>query len=211
MIERTPSAIAMRLSNFASLDPLLQERGIRGLAGISDDARRLWHEFEAAPEDVLFEAETVVAAMEARPIDFGPQIEVPDLEDREREALIKVRVNQRLFRRMVLSGYGSKCCMTGIEEPSLLVGSHIVPWAEDAKERLNPRNGLCLNALHDRAFDIGLMTVTDDLRVQVSPTVRHLPALGPWLGEFDGASLVFGDPLRPDPLLLARHRGRFGA
>jgi len=210
MIERTPSAVAMRLSNFASLDPLLQERGIRGLAGISDDARRLWHEFEAAPEDVLFEAETVVAAMETRPIEADPEIEVPDIEGREREALVKVRVNQRLFRRMVLNGYGSKCCVTGITEPSLLVGSHIVPWSEDAAERLNPRNGLCLNALHDRAFDVGLMTVTDDLQVRVSPKVLSMPTLGPWLGEFDGAPLTFGGPLRPDPALLARHRARFG-
>lgn len=72
---------------------------------------------------MLFEAETVVAAMETRPIDVEPEIEVPDLEGREREALVKVRVNQRLFRRMVLNGYGSKCCVTGIEETALLVGS----------------------------------------------------------------------------------------
>lgn len=159
---------------------------------------------------MLFEAETVVAAIEARPIDVGPEIEVPDLEGREREALVKVRVNQRLFRWMVLNGYGSKCCVTGIEETALLVGSHIVPWAEDVAQRLNPRNGLCLNALHDRAFDVGLMTVSDDLRVRVSPKVLHLPTLGLWLGEFDGASLIFGGPLRPDPALLARHRTRFG-
>jgi len=37
--------------------------------------------------------------------------------------------------------------------------SHIVPWAEDERNRLNPRNGLCLNALHDRAFDRHLMWI----------------------------------------------------
>lgn len=211
LIGRTPSAVAMRLSNYASLDPMLQERGIKGLTAISDDARRVWREFEADPEDVLFEAESAVAMMESRPVEVLSEDEVRQPDGIERLATVKVRVNQRLFRRMVLNGYGSTCCVTGIEEAALLVGSHIVPWAEDAKERLNPRNGLCLNALHDRAFDVGLMTVTDDLRVQVSPQVRHLPTLGPWLGEFDGASLVFGGPLRPDPLLLARHRARFHA
>lgn len=211
LIGRTPSAVAMRLSNFASLDPLLQERGIRGLAGISDDARGLWREFEASPEDVLFEAETALAVMEARPLDLGPDVEVANLDGREREALVKVRVNQRLFRQMVLSGYGSTCCVTGIDEPSLLVGSHIVPWAEDVAERLNPRNGLCLNALHDRAFEVGLMTVSDDLRVQVAPKALRAPALSRWLGEFDGAPLAFGGPLRPDPALLGRHRVRFAA
>lgn len=208
-IGRTPSAVAMRLSNFASLDPLRQERGIRGLAGISDDARRLWREFEASPEDVLFEAEAVVAVMEARPLEPVSDVETPTVDGREREAMVKVRVNQRLFRQMVLNGYGSTCCVTGIDEPSLLVGSHIVPWAEDVVERLNPRNGLCLNALHDRAFDVGLMTVGDDLRVQVAPRALRAPTLGRWLGEFEGAPLVFGGPLRPDPALLRRHRARF--
>lgn len=210
-IGRTPSAVAMRLSNFASLDPLLQERGIRGLAGISDDARRLWREFEASPEDVLFEAEAVVAVMETRPLDPVSDVETPTVDGREREAMMKVRVNQRLFRQMVLNGYGSTCCVTGIDEPSLLVGSHIVPWAEDVAERLNPRNGLCLNALHDRAFDVGLVTVSDDFRVQVAPRALRAPTLGRWLGEFEGAPLVFGGPLRPDPALLRRHRARFAA
>lgn len=208
LIGRTPSAVAMRLSNYASLDPLLQERGIRGLAGISDDARRLWREFEASPEDVLFEAESVVAVMEARPLDPVSDVEPPTVDGREREAMVKVRVNQRLFRQMVLNGYGSTCCVTGIDEPSLLVGSHIVPWAEDVTERLNPRNGLCLNALHDRAFEVGLMTVSDDFRVQVAPRALRAPTLSRWLGELDGSSLVFGGPLRPDPALLARHRAR---
>ena len=199
----------MRLSNFASLDPLLQERGIRGLAGISDDARRLWYEFEASPEDVLFEAEAALAGMQVRPLDLGSDFETMGLEGREREALVKVRVNQRLFRKMVLNGYGSTCCVTGIDEPSLLVGSHIVPWAEDALQRLNPRNGLCLNALHDRAFDVGLMTVSDDLCVQVAPKALRAPTLSRWLGEFDGSPLTFGGRLRPDPALLRWHRERF--
>lgn len=202
-IDRTPSAVAMRLSNFASLDPMLRERGVRGLAGISEDARRLWHEFEAAPEDVLFEAEQVVAGFEGRPVEPEAGSQSGTVDGREREATVKVRVNQRLFRLMVLNGYGATCCVTGIDEPSLLVGSHIVPWAEDVSQRLNPRNGLCLNALHDRAFEVGLMAVSDDFRVQVAPHALRTPSLARWLGECDGQPLVFGGHLRPDPLLLA--------
>ncbi len=53
------------------------------------------------------------------------------------------------------------------------VASHIVPWAEDRRNRLNPHNGLCLSAPHDRAFDQGLITITPgSLRVRVSERLR---------------------------------------
>lgn len=57
----------------------------------------------------------------------------------------------------------------------LLVASHIKPWAaSDPKaERLAPDNGLLLNALHDKAFDQGLITITKDLKIVVSSAVSH--------------------------------------
>jgi putative restriction endonuclease len=55
----------------------------------------------------------------------------------------------------------------------MLIASHIVPWSKDVKNRTNPRNGLCLNALHDRAFDCGLLTVTPDLKVMISPKAKR--------------------------------------
>src|SRR5207248_1803837 len=86
-------------------------------------------------------------------------------EGLERERLVRVRVNQHFFRATVLAAYDYKCCVTGIAVPELLVASHIVPWATDPKQRMNPRNGLCLNALHDRAFDRGLMFIAEDMTV----------------------------------------------
>ena len=68
----------------------------------------------------------------------------------------------------VLSAYGGQCCITGLSLPSLLVASHIVPWHLDKLNRLNPRNGLALSALHDRAFDAGLITISGNLTVRVS-------------------------------------------
>ena len=85
------------------------------------------------------------------------------VDESERETIVKTRVNQELFRSAVLSSYDDACCITGIDLPPLLVASHIVPWSKDPRERLNPRNGLCLNALHDRAFDRGLISVDPEL------------------------------------------------
>lgn len=74
--------------------------------------------------------------------------------------LVNTRVNQDKFRKMVLNAYGGSCCITGISEPRLLRASHIKPWCDsDEYEKTDVRNGLCLNALHDAAFDVGLMTI----------------------------------------------------
>ena len=88
---------------------------------------------------------------------------------REREATVRVRVNQSFFRDRILSAYNFRCCVTGLTVQPLLTASHIVPWAEDEKNRLNPRNGLCLNALHDRAFDRHLMWIEDGYVIRFSP------------------------------------------
>ena len=80
-------------------------------------------------------------------------------------------INQGFFRKMILSAYDNTCCITGIYISELLIASHIVPWSIDTNNRLNPRNGLCLNALHDRAFDKGLISISEDLRIVVSPLV----------------------------------------
>ena len=82
---------------------------------------------------------------------------------KEGEDVISVtnrRKGQDYFRRMILTNYSSRCALTGIDIPQLLIASHIIPW-EDKKhkqDRLNPCNGICLSALYDKAFDKGLIT-----------------------------------------------------
>lgn len=63
--------------------------------------------------------------------------------------------------------------MSGLSEPRLLVASHIVPWSKDKANRLNPSNGLCLSAIHDKAFDKGLITLTDDFKIVVSEELKR--------------------------------------
>ena len=43
---RTPSSLAMKLCNFASLDPVQQARGIKGLVGATKQDREMWKEFQ---------------------------------------------------------------------------------------------------------------------------------------------------------------------
>lgn len=169
-IGRTPSAVSWKLANFARLDPTLQKRNIAGATHGARGEVEIWNEFSNDWDRLAFESERLLDQLTGRTPEFieeGRQFP----EGMTREALIRTRVNQGFFRAAVLAAYGARCCITGLSIPQLLTASHIVPWSIDAKNRTNPRNGLCLNSLHDRAFDCGLLTVTPELKVKFSPRI----------------------------------------
>ncbi|MFN2475342.1 MAG: HNH endonuclease [Chthoniobacterales bacterium] len=123
--------------------------------------------------------------------------------------MVRQRVNQYFFRATVLASYNTRCCITGLTIRELLVASHIVPWATDHANRVNPRNGLCLNSLHDRAFDRGLIAVSKNLRVSVSPTLKAGPlesAAKRFLLDYEDSELFPPDRFLPDPTFLEWHR-----
>lgn len=155
LIGRRVGAVSRKLANFSRLDPFLQQRGIKGLTHGAKGEEEVWNEFAKHPETLAFASEKLRADREGKSVEAIAQIETDDLPPpgKERDAIVRVRVNQSFFRRRVLSAYNFRCCVTGLSVRSLLVASHIIPWAVDPKNRLNPRKGLCLNALHDRAFD----------------------------------------------------------
>lgn len=175
-VGRSSSSLAMKLTNLASLDPVITSTGRTGLSGASAVDREMWLEMESDP--VNFAAECETAYMEALGQVIPPSDTVEDeASDRVGEDRIvqsKERIGQSFFRAAVLSAYNQRCCITGLSVPSLLIASHIVPWRLEKRHRLNPRNGLALSILHDRAFDIGLITINDDMTVRVS--ARHPPA-----------------------------------
>ncbi|MCC5842323.1 MAG: HNH endonuclease [Opitutales bacterium] len=201
---RTPGSIAMKLNNFTSLDPAERARGVVGLSGASQLDRAVWGEFEERPLDLVDEMEATAEAREIEP----PADEIP-AGPSEATGIVRVRRHQRFFRRVVLSSYGQRCCLTGNPFPALLRASHILPWAASESERVNPRNGLCLNALHDAAFDRGLITFDEATRLVLSPALRDATTLDTLRENFQ---LLEGSPLRapeknlPDPALLEWHR-----
>jgi len=170
VLERTPAALAWKLANFARLDPSLQARGIKGASHGSKGEIEVWEEFNNNWDSLAFESERLLANLTHQSVEEMNGLDENELpkDGLERELLVKVRVNQRFFRSTVLTSYEYRCCITGLAIPALLSASHIAPWAKDTNNRMNPRNGLCLNVLHHRAFDAGLITITPDFRVRVS-------------------------------------------
>ena len=171
LLGRTPSSIAMRLNNFASVDPYHQQRGIGGLPGGKKQVEPIWNEFINNKDELLFESERILAEKEHIAIEdkFSDLLKGTEhLKGEYKIREVKIRVNQNVFRQIVLANYAAKCAITGIDIPDLLFASHIIPWSKNEVERLNPENGICLSALYDRAYDKGYIGITEKFHIHVS-------------------------------------------
>jgi putative restriction endonuclease len=175
LIGRTPSSVGMRLGNFASVDPYHQERGVGGLKGGMNQVKPIWDEFFNNQEELVFQSEQILAEKQKTTIEqkFRKElIDITDLKGDTKIRAVKTRVNQSVFRQMVMVNYSGKCAITGIDIPELLFASHIIPWSQNEKERLNPENGICFSALYDKAFDKGLIGIDTDNRVVLSNRLK---------------------------------------
>lgn len=209
-LDRTPGSVAMKLNNLTSLDPEELARGVRGLSGASALDLEVWREFQADRLSVGAEAE---ALWERHVESANPAPEAPSAPAQvEQMALRRVRLAQRFFRRMVLDNFHGCCALTGLAHGGLINASHIVGWAEEAAHRVDPRNGIALNRLHDAAFDQHLVTFDEDHRLVVGRALRDQvgqDTLSAAFLAYEGAALRA--PAKHDlhPALLARHREAF--
>jgi putative restriction endonuclease len=214
LISRTDSSVAYKLVNFASLDPSLQARGIKGAANSSKLDREVWAEFYKHWDELAFESEQLLAEKQHASLEILHQIPERELpkEGLERERLVKVRVNQSFFRSTVLAAYNFSCCITGIKQPELLIAGHIRPWGLDEANRMNPRNGIAINALHDKAFEAGLITITPDYKVLVSQSLlqESSPTAVDYFHQYHGQEIKLPSRFLPEVTFLEYHnRERF--
>lgn len=92
-----------------------------------------------------------------------------NIDGESKKAIVNVRVNQGIFRDLLLKRYNKKCCMCGVKEQMLLIASHIKPWAEsETKEKLDVNNGFLMCPNHDKLFDKGYITFDDDGKIIIS-------------------------------------------
>jgi len=209
-ISRTPSAVAMKLVNFASFDPVQQARQIRGLSNSSRADREIWDEFNANPEQLAFESQQALLQFTGKNEEIAEaEISLPS-GPTESTRLVRTRLVQNFFRDAVLSSYEFKCAICNLDLPELLSASHIIPWSKNVERRADPRNGLSLCAIHDRAFDRGLLSVGESFDILLSTRARlhssgsrlHLVALL----EAEGKMISLPKRFSPDPEALAYHR-----
>ena len=209
IIGRSPSALNMKVGNFGRLDPELRKQGIVGLGNGSKLDEIIWNEFNGNWDKLAFESEKLIAEFQNKSIE---QIETLNIEDfpkgEERETIIKARVNQSFFRSTILSSYNLKCCITGLSISEFLVASHIIPWKKDEVNRLNPHNGLCLNSIHDKAFDKGFITITPDYKIKVSKyfdDYKNDEAIPDFFLKYENQSIILPDRFLPSKDFLDWH------
>jgi putative restriction endonuclease len=219
---RKPGSVAMKLSNFASLDEALKLRGIKGLQGASALDREMWTEFHENPGELVPASEEAFRKLFDASEDDEVEVvskqgvrifKKPPDGPTETTGTAKARLGQSYFRDVVLNNYGNKCGISGLDLRELLVASHILSWANHEAERLNVRNGICLSRLHDAAFDQHLIGFDDDLRLILSPRLKQSltkKIVIDAFAAFEGASLGLPeDAVPPDPRFLATHRSLF--
>ena len=97
--------LQVQLGNFASVDPYHQERGVGGLKGDMNQVKPIWDEFFNNRQELLFFSEQILAEKENSTIEQKYQnvlMEINDLVGETKIRAVKTRVNQSVFRQMVM-------------------------------------------------------------------------------------------------------------
>jgi hypothetical protein len=113
-IGRTPSALAMKLTNIASLDPAIISTGRSGLPGASANDRDMWNEMQADWERFAVDSQRALSELgtSTRQCDYSVNGDEVVLEGSDRAVISTTRIGQRFFRRAVMSAYDERCCIT---------------------------------------------------------------------------------------------------
>lgn len=167
IIPHSVASIVMRMKNFRYIDPAV----ISGLGHVAKADKIIYEEFKHDWGALSVEAEnlTGLALFDADPLQGAKPLS--SLTDHSR-----VSRERHFFKNAVFSAYNGACYISGCRLPRMLTASHIKPYSKcrDKSDRVNPENGICLNAFYDKAFDSGLMTITPSRKVFISPIVKTL-------------------------------------
>ena len=148
-------------------------------------------EIDARIEEYISSYEEQIAHTEADVYDF----ERP-LEGFEKDALVKVRVNQDRFRALMLKRYGSKCCICKVHSKELLIASHIKPWSRcNNSEKVSEFNGMLLCPNHDKLFDLGFISFSDAGKMLISNELDEVDRV--FLNVVPGMNVSICEEMKP--------------
>lgn len=143
----------------------------------------------------------------------GPAIAAERGEKYGEPISVRPRIGQSSFRVLVTDAYQRRCALTGENTLVALEAAHIVPFSGEGGHEVS--NGLLLRADFHRLFDVGLVGVTPDLKIRISPRIREMWFNGKIYYSLDDKPLAVvptHPSMRPDPDRLQWHmKNRFQA
>lgn len=212
LLGRTPGSVGLKMHNLAHYDPELQKRNVTAMAHGSKLDGEIFSEFSRDWTNLSYQAQLIRAKLQNK--DISEVIDLGDIDvipaGKYRDQMMKTRVGQYFFRMTVLNSYENRCCVTGLKQPELLVASHIKPWkvSDERTERTNPANGLCLNALHDKAFDRGLITLDKRYKIIVSRKLKDTEMdseTKSWFMGYSDHQIILPDKFLPGKDFIEYH------
>ncbi len=209
-LNRTPGSLAMKLCNFASLDPAMQGKGLK--AASKADAEII-SDFLLNAEQMIMDAENAYSLLLQNKNIFKDDVASPfsynfnDLEETERMTQVKTRTVQHFFRRTVISSYHNQCAVCNLDHVELLIASHIVPWSKKVESRVDPSNGISLCSLHDKVFDLGLIGINLNHQVIISNSLqgKEMRIYEDVFFRFDNQKIHMPFRFEPNPEYLDWH------
>lgn len=216
LIEKTPGAIAYKLVHLSRQD-LKHKNRVKGLANPGQNAIDIYNEFANNWDEMLFESEVLLANYQNKKIEeFLEDSEIKQIErdilegkvGMDVQRLIKTRINQSLFRRVIVNNYSNSCTICSMNIDNMLVASHILKWSTNEINRLNPENGLCLCSIHDRAFELGYLGIRSNYKIYISPTLNKIKEKNTFDALFkrhENQSINLPDKFYPNPNFLEQH------
>jgi putative restriction endonuclease len=216
LIGKTPGAVAFKLVHLSRQDPKHKNR-VKGLANSGKNATEMYQEFINNWDEMLYESEVLLAKYQKKSIEelilneadtriINENI-LEGKEGKDVEKLVKTRVHQSLFRRVVLNNYSNSCAVCGLNIDDLLIASHILKWSEDKSNRLNPENGLCLCNIHDKAFEAGYLGIKGDYKIYISPSlykIKDTDTFNALFKRHESKSIILPDKFYPKEEFLEK-------
>ena len=158
---------------------------------------------EAVKKDILYDPAENYARKVIR------QFEEMNQNEREEELILR----SHIFKKAVIEIYNGRCAISGMKlefgkSVSMVDACHIIPFADAQGDTIT--NGIALSPTLHRAFDRGLVSVSEDYRVLVHPLLTdHFPEVG--IRQFNRQELHLPQDSRfyPSPEKFAHHRQRF--
>ena len=135
-------------------------------------------------------------------------LELPDVVTSSDDAVVRIRRGMSALRKKTLSNYSDSCALCDVNDPGLLVASHIARWADHPEARGLLSNTICFCTLHDKLFENGYFSMNDELEL-IWKSPQTIKVIDIWRQQCT-VNFKFPQIINPALTFINEHRIRVG-